>query len=155
MKKTKYMTLVLLMVSALFSISLVSCSSDDDEGGISGRWIEKGYLSDIKDHYNLWNSGKKGVVQDGTYLVYEFSGSSVKEYWYIYTFDGTFEKYLENNTDKKRLNENIGGYTWYYYLRETNAYVLKDNAIIMSDGTTGVYEKGKLYIGSTEYEKIK
>ncbi len=155
MKKTTFMTLALLMVSALVSISLVSCSSDDDEGGLSGRWIEKGYLSKVSDHYNEWKTGKRGIVQDGMLYVYEFSGSSVKLYSYIYTFDGTFGNWPDRNNEYKRLGENPGGYTWYYYLRRTDAYVLKDNAIIMSDGTTGVYENGKLYIGSTEYEKIK
>ncbi len=154
MKKTTFFTLALLMVSALFSISLVSCSSDD-EGGLSGRWIEKGYLSDVRDHFNEWNSGKRGVVQDGMFYVYEFSGSSVKLYRYIYTFDGTFGNWPDRNNQYKRLGENLGGYTWYYYLDDTYAYVLEDNAIIMSNGKTGVYEKGKLYIGNTEYEKIK
>jgi len=159
MRQSTFCTLALLVVSALFSISLVSCGSDDDEGGsLSGKWIDKEYQSDIQDHYREWNNGKRGIVPDGFYWVYDFSGSSVKLYKYIYTFDGTFQ----NNPDKNNHYQRSGtatygsaSLTWYYYLENTYAYVLEDNALFMSNGRTGSYENGRLYIGGMEYKKFK
>lgn len=147
---------------AIMTTCLVtSCSSDDDDsysgGGISGKWINKDFKTDIVDHYKLWKNDRTGsYVSDGSFAVFEFSGSSVKFYHYIYTFDGVLHNYPDKNHRYVKLqsaNYNGVNVTWYADLFDTFPYALKGNSLIMGNGFTGIFEKGKLIIENNEYER--
>lgn len=63
MEKVTLKTLALLMMSALFSISLISCGSDDDEGDgtpTSGKWnlVTYDYKTCTHGEYIKFRSGK-------------------------------------------------------------------------------------------------
>lgn len=152
-------TLAVFMVCTLCGICFISCKDNDDDKNLSGKWIDKGYQLNIQNHYNKWkNKEEYWTVPDGSYRMFEFSGSSVKIYCYIYTFDGTFENYPDLNGRYQRLgtakygNANL---TWYYYLDETSIYILKSKSVIISNGWTGSYDKGRLYLLGSEYERFK
>lgn len=85
MRKSTFCTLALLMVSALFSITLVSCSSDDDDNGVPSELI--GRWEGENNKYNFYayefNKDGKGYAEDW------FDDKGVKrERWAItYTYN--------------------------------------------------------------------
>jgi hypothetical protein len=160
MKKIVY-ALFVLMVTFLGSMTFASCGDDDDigSGGLSGRWISKDYQSEIIYHYNMWKNDRSGLyVSDGMFVGYEFSGTSAKEYKYIYTFDGVLKNYPDKNHSYKKLSSatyNGVSVTWYADLRDSYSFVVTDNSLIMGNGRTGSFRDGRLSIGGSEYEKFK
>ena len=94
MRKSTFWTLALLVVSALFSISLISCSSDDDDddngvtSALTGRWENDDELADYSafefykdgkgfaEQWPLQNGEKKGDRPDRWAISYSYDNAT-------------------------------------------------------------------------------
>lgn len=105
MKKTTFMTLALLMVSALFNISLVSCSSDDDEENGSNNPI-------INQLVGTWTFGNATLTFNRNFTG-SFKNSGTRGEFY----DGKTYKVCSDDGDFKYGNpyevEEIDGEVWF------------------------------------------
>lgn len=109
MKKTLFYLAAILFV-AVFSVSLTSCSKDDDEDSVIGTWVGHDGDREIRMVFKKGGTGtyidiyRDGDVEDGSF-VYVMEGDSKGFILYV---EDEVKEYFVISGEKMRIYE--GGY---------------------------------------------